>query len=185
MPLLTLGGQIALVTGGGRGIGANVARELALAGATVAVTGRTAEQVEEVARRSAARGRRRRLTQEDVEGWSRESRRARPRSTCSSPTPASAARRSRFEQAEPDTWWHVFEVNVLGVFLCCRARCRDARARGGRIVNIASGAAVPARDGSASSAYGASKAAVYRFSECWRASSPQRASPSSRSRPGS
>jgi NAD(P)-dependent dehydrogenase (short-subunit alcohol dehydrogenase family) len=45
-----LDGQIALVTGGGRGIGANIARELAAAGARVAVAARTREQVEEVAR---------------------------------------------------------------------------------------------------------------------------------------
>ena len=44
-----LEGQVALVTGGGRGIGANIARELASAGMRVAVTGRTAEQVEAVA----------------------------------------------------------------------------------------------------------------------------------------
>ena len=40
---------LALVTGGGRGIGASVARELAAAGVEVAVTGRTREQVEAVA----------------------------------------------------------------------------------------------------------------------------------------
>ena len=44
-----LDGQVALVTGGGRGIGASIARELAAAGAKVAVSARTAEQVEEVA----------------------------------------------------------------------------------------------------------------------------------------
>ena len=41
---------VALVTGGGRGIGADVARELAAAGMRVAVSARTREQVEEVAR---------------------------------------------------------------------------------------------------------------------------------------
>ena len=41
---------VALVTGGGRGIGASIARELADAGMRVAVTGRTREQVEAVAR---------------------------------------------------------------------------------------------------------------------------------------
>ncbi|CAN5199381.1 hypothetical protein BH09ACT13_BH09ACT13_05190 [soil metagenome] len=40
---------VALVTGGGRGIGASIARELATAGMRVAVTGRTKEQVETVA----------------------------------------------------------------------------------------------------------------------------------------
>ena len=41
--------QIALVTGGGRGIGADIARELAAAGARVAVAARTREQVDDVA----------------------------------------------------------------------------------------------------------------------------------------
>jgi NAD(P)-dependent dehydrogenase (short-subunit alcohol dehydrogenase family) len=45
-----LTGQVALVTGGGRGIGANIARELAEAGARVAVAARTQSQVEDVAR---------------------------------------------------------------------------------------------------------------------------------------
>lgn len=41
---------VALVTGAGRGIGADIARELASAGMRVAVSARTSEQVEEVAR---------------------------------------------------------------------------------------------------------------------------------------
>src|SRR6266700_4096201 len=45
-----LEGQVALVTGGGRGVGAGIARELAAAGARVAVSARTLEQVEEIAR---------------------------------------------------------------------------------------------------------------------------------------
>ena len=40
---------VALVTGGGRGIGASIARELADAGMRVAVTGRTPESIEAVA----------------------------------------------------------------------------------------------------------------------------------------
>ena len=40
---------VALVTGGGRGIGASIARELADAGMQVAVTARSAEEVEQVA----------------------------------------------------------------------------------------------------------------------------------------
>ena len=48
MPSDSLEG-VALVTGGGRGIGASIARELAAAGMRVAITGRTSEQVEGVA----------------------------------------------------------------------------------------------------------------------------------------
>ena len=47
MPLSST--AVALVTGGGRGIGANIARELARAGLRVAVSARTRGQVEAVA----------------------------------------------------------------------------------------------------------------------------------------
>jgi NAD(P)-dependent dehydrogenase (short-subunit alcohol dehydrogenase family) len=61
-------------------------------------------------------------------------------------------------------WWHVFEVNVFGVYLCCRAAIPGMLARGkGRIVNVASGAAY--LPDTKSTAYSASKAAVHRFSE--------------------
>jgi len=45
----SLDGQVALVTGGGSGVGANIARGLADAGMTVWVTGRTAARIEAVA----------------------------------------------------------------------------------------------------------------------------------------
>ncbi len=71
---------------------------------------------------------------------------------------------------EPEQWWHVFEVNVLGTFLCSRAVIPGMRARAaGRIVNVSSNAAFfSLADGPEErigSAYMASKAAVVRFSE--------------------
>jgi NAD(P)-dependent dehydrogenase (short-subunit alcohol dehydrogenase family) len=44
-----LAGESALVTGGGRGIGANIARELASAGMRVVVSARSRDQVDSVA----------------------------------------------------------------------------------------------------------------------------------------
>src|SRR5438094_3564764 len=44
-----LAGQVALVTGGGRGTGAAIARELAQAGMRVAVAARSRDQIEQVA----------------------------------------------------------------------------------------------------------------------------------------
>jgi NAD(P)-dependent dehydrogenase (short-subunit alcohol dehydrogenase family) len=46
---MSLQGKVALVTGGGRGIGAAIARRLASAGARVVVTGRTRDEIDAIA----------------------------------------------------------------------------------------------------------------------------------------
>jgi 3-oxoacyl-[acyl-carrier protein] reductase len=155
-----LGGQRALVTGGGRGIGANVARELATAGMLVAVSGRTAAQVEAVAEEIGGRAfvgdvsRR-----EDVESW------------CSELGPvdflvanAGTGNRGVAWELDPDEWWSVFEVNVLGVHLCCRTVIPGMLERGrGRIVIVGSGASY--LPGATETGYTSSKAAVCRYGE--------------------
>jgi NAD(P)-dependent dehydrogenase (short-subunit alcohol dehydrogenase family) len=67
-------------------------------------------------------------------------------------------------------WWRVVEINVRGIYLCSRAVLPAMMARGsGRIINLSSGAATYpvglGNDGTLTSAYMASKAAVNRFSE--------------------
>jgi 3-oxoacyl-[acyl-carrier protein] reductase len=151
----------ALITGGGRGIGANIARALARTAYAVTVTGRTAREVEAVADEIGGRA----LVGDvanraDVERWAVEA--------GDVDLLVNNAGISGPEGAFPrvDEWWRTFEVNVLGVFHCCHAFAPAMVARGrGRIVNVASGAAyLPATIRSAT-AYGASKAAVHRFSE--------------------
>ena len=152
---------VALVTGGGRGIGADVARELAEAGMRVAVTARSAEQVEAVAAEiggTALVGDASR--REDVERWVAEIGDIDllvANAGINGPT-------GNAWEAEPEEWWHVFEVNVLGVYLCCRAVIPGMLERGrGRIVITGSGAAY--LPGSTNTSYSASKAAVWRFGE--------------------
>jgi 3-oxoacyl-[acyl-carrier protein] reductase len=159
MPSAELEGQVALVTGGGRGIGADVARELAAAGMRVAVTGRTREQVEAVAQEIGGSGLVGDVSRpEDVERWIAE---VGPIDLLV----ANAGRNLREERAsetDPAEWWNVLEVNVLGVYLCCRAVIPGMLERGrGRIVITGSGAAY--LPGGGGTAYGASKAAVWRF----------------------
>jgi len=164
MPSSELNGQAALVTGGGRGIGANIARELADAGMEVWVTGRTAEQVDAVAHEIGGHALAGDVSsRDDVERWVDE---AGPLDllVCNAGISGPGD-----VFAEPDDWWRTFEVNVLGVYLCCRAVAPGMVERGGgRIVNVASGAAyLPTRFANltANTAYPATKAAVHRFSE--------------------
>ena len=63
-----------------------------------------------------------------------------------------------------EDWWRVHEVNVLGVYLTCRAAIPGMLERGsGRIVITGSGAAY--LPGGKQTAYSASKAAAVRFGE--------------------
>ena len=161
-----LQGQVALVTGGGRGIGANVARELAAAGMRVAVSARTREQVESVAREVgglaivADVSRR-----EDVEAMVEQvERELAPIDLLVANAGIEISENGAAWEVEPERWWHVHEVNVLGVYLCCCAVIPGMIERGrGRIVIVASGAAY--LPGSRSTAYPSSKAASYRFGE--------------------
>ncbi len=160
-----LAGTVALVTGGGRGIGRGIALELTAAGARVAVAARTREQVEATAAETGSvaieadvsdRGQVERMVARVEEELG-------PLDLLVNNAGIALWEESAWE-LEPDEWWHVLEVNVLGVYLCCRAAIPGMISRGrGRIVNVASGAAY--LPGSRSTAYSASKAAVHRFSE--------------------
>ena len=158
-------GHVALVTGGGRGIGRGIARELADAGMRVAVSARTREQVEETAREvnglaivaDASK-------REDVERMVGEVERELGPIDLLVANAGIALWEETAWEAEVDEWWHVLEVNVLGVYLCCRAVIPGMLERSaGRIVITGSGAAY--LPGSSSTAYAASKAAAWRFGE--------------------
>jgi NAD(P)-dependent dehydrogenase (short-subunit alcohol dehydrogenase family) len=150
----------ALVTGGGRGIGANIARELSGAGMEVWVTGRTAEQVEETAAEIGGHGLVGDVTsREDVERWARE---ADPVDLLVAN--AGMGHRGESWELDPDDWWRVFEVNVLGVHLSCNAVIPGMLERGrGRIVITGSGASY--LPGATDTSYTSSKAAVCRYGE--------------------
>ena len=166
-----LAGQVALVTGGGRGIGAGIARELAQAGMRVAVAARSREQIDKVASEIGGIA-----VEADVSDRDAVSRMVSDVERELGPVDvlvndagiAGGSDAKPMWEEDPAAWWHVFEVNLLGTYLCCRAVLPAmVERRSGRIVNVGSGGAyLPPRAGMVGgTAYGPSKAALYRFGE--------------------
>ena len=133
----------ALVTGGGRGIGADVARELARAGMRGAVSARTRAQVEEVAGEIGGLAIEGDVSkQADVERMVAQTERELGPIDLLVANAGIGLWEERAWEEPVEDWWLVQEVNVLGVYLSCRAVIPGMLERGaGRIVITGSGAA--------------------------------------------
>ena len=153
---MTLAGRVALVTGGGRGIGAAVARALAVAGARVMAAARHPVPLDGVATERCD------VTQPgDVT--------ALVRATTERLGPvdilvnnAGSASSAPVAKITLDEWHRLFAVNATGTLLCTQAVLPGMRERRrGRIVNIASIAGLTGDKYIA--AYSAAKHAVVGF----------------------
>jgi NAD(P)-dependent dehydrogenase (short-subunit alcohol dehydrogenase family) len=165
-----LTGQVAFVTGGGRGIGRGIAEAFAAEGAAVAVMARTAGQLAETVARIEQAGDRALAVAGDVSVRGDVERAIAATEQQLGPITVlvnNAGITGPFApiwEADPDEWWRTQEVHLHGVFLCSRTVLPGMIARGGgRIITIASRAAEQARPNI--SAYGIAKAAQLRFTE--------------------
>jgi 3-oxoacyl-[acyl-carrier protein] reductase len=151
----------ALVTGGGRGIGAGIAHELADDGWSVVVAARSRDEIDAVA--DEVGGRAIELDVSDREAVERVVAEAGDVDLLVANAGVGGPDGTTWE-IDPTDWWRVQEINVFGVHLCCRTVIPGMLERGsGRIVITASGAAY--LPGSSSTAYPTSKAAVARYGE--------------------
>ncbi len=166
-----LTGQVALVTGGNRGIGRGIVEALAAEGATVVLTSRSAGEAERAAREvgRGARGyacdvRSHELVERLFHELDRD---------CGGldilVNNAGIGLFAPVAEMDPDDWRAVIETNLNGVFYCCRHAIPRMRKRGGGyIFNISSLAGKnpfaknPFANGAA---YNASKFGLNGFSE--------------------
>jgi NAD(P)-dependent dehydrogenase (short-subunit alcohol dehydrogenase family) len=171
---IDLTGQVAVVTGGGRGLGRAMAQALAVANAKVAVVARTATQLAETVELIRKDGGHVLPIPADITDHKAVKTMVQTvqdelgaidilvnnAGVVGVPGP--------IWEADPEDWRHTLDVNLYGAFLCGATALGAMVARQhGRIINVASGAGLfPIAFGSA---YAVSKAALLRLTECMAA----------------
>jgi NAD(P)-dependent dehydrogenase (short-subunit alcohol dehydrogenase family) len=162
--------SVALVTGGGRGVGRLVARSLAASDAAVGLVARSAGELAETAGLIGEAGHVAAWAVADVgdaaatgDAISRLRDQLGPIDLLVNNAGVSGPHGPAWE-VDPDRWWRTVDVNLRGTFNCAGLVLPEIVARGrGRIVNVTSPAGVfrwPTV-----SAYSVSKAAVVKFTE--------------------
>ena len=163
--------RVALVTGGGRGIGRAIAQALARAGAAVAVLSRSTEQLSETVRLVQQDGGRAAAYPADVTneqaiqtaiGEIEQSLGAIDVLVNNAGTPKPLV---PFAETDVTEWWRGMEINLLGPVVCTRHVLPGMISRRrGRIINVSSGAGAMAM--THFSSYVCGKTAVVRLTEC-------------------
>jgi NAD(P)-dependent dehydrogenase (short-subunit alcohol dehydrogenase family) len=161
---------VAVVTGGGRGVGRAIALRLARDGAQVAVLARSADELAETVSLVEAAGGVAQAERVDVTNAEAVSGACRSVHVALGPVAllvnnaGTAAALGPAWEVDPQEWWRDVETSVRGAFLCARAVLPGMLdRRRGRVVNMSS--YVAARPSPYLSAYAAGKAAILSFTE--------------------
>lgn len=166
-----LDGRIAVVTGGGQGIGLEIARAMAAAGATTVIAEVNAERGAAAARDLSGAGHRAAFVRLDV----RDSQQVRDAARQVVDTQggvdilvnnAGIARNTAALDTADEEWLGILDVNLNGVFWCSREFGRHMVGRkSGSVVNIASMSGLIVNKPQPQAAYNVSKAGVIQLTK--------------------
>ena len=162
-----LNGRVAVVTGGGQGIGLACARALGEAGAEVIVADLLAERAQSAVAELTALGLKAKPLQLDVTDSAAVERAAQQFPADILVNNAGIAKSNVKAEDTSDEHWRLhMEVNLNGVFWCCRSWGKGMLERGkGSIVNIGSMSGFIVNKPQPQSFYNASKAAVHHLTK--------------------
>jgi NAD(P)-dependent dehydrogenase (short-subunit alcohol dehydrogenase family) len=162
--------KIAIVTGGGTGIGRSIALSFAKEGATIVVCGRTVSTLEKVNEEIKALGKQSLTVPADVSIKEQVQNVVKQTITKFSKIDilvnnAGVSHRNLITDMPEEDWDTVIDINLKGVFLCIQAVARHMIEHNyGKIINISSIAGIrPTRE--AMSAYDVSKAGVIQLTK--------------------
>ena len=130
-------GRVAVITGGGSGIGAAAARRLAADGASVVLVGRRKERLDAVAKEIGAGAR---VVTCDVASSDAVAKMAKEVGVCDVlVNNAGIAKSAPLAKTDDALWAETIGINLTGTFLCTRAFLPAMAERGwGRVINVAS-----------------------------------------------
>ena len=167
--MISLEGKIAIVTGGGRGLGKAVALKLAGEGVHIGITGRNEEQLKAVVEELKALGVKAAYAAFSVDYEAEvvagiDALVAQLGGVDILINNAGIAKLGTLESMSSADWEQVIRTNLFGVYYTAMAAYPHLKARGeGDVVNVASTAGL--KGGATMSAYAASKAAVVSLSQ--------------------
>ena len=166
---MQVSGRVALITGGGQGIGREIALKLASYGADIAVVDVNLEKAQETANEAIKMGRRAMALKVDVVSAAETEEMAakvfeKLEAIHILVNNAGITRDGLIIRMKEEDWDAVIDVNLKGAFNCTKAALKYmTKARWGRIVNIASVVGVMGNAGQAN--YAASKAGLIGFTK--------------------